>query len=111
MKTSDLSNEDREIIRIEEELIKALKGARESRNLSQAQLADICKVQQPLIARLESGKHFPQIDTLLKVLMPLGYTLQIVPVKAESKKPKEKIVEPQTNNKKEEPRRLPIRLL
>jgi len=29
MKTSDLSNEDREIIRIEEELIKALKGARE----------------------------------------------------------------------------------
>lgn len=79
IKESNLTEEEEELIRIEEELIRAMIDARESQHLSQAQLARICNVKQPLIARLESRKHFPQIDTMLKVLLPLGYTLKIVP--------------------------------
>jgi hypothetical protein len=37
-------------------------------------------VKQPAIARLESLKTTPQIDTLFKVLLPLGYTIEIVPL-------------------------------
>ena len=55
--------------------------AREERGLSQRELAEISGIKQPAIARLESLKATPQIDTLFKVLYPLGYTLEIVPVK------------------------------
>jgi transcriptional regulator with XRE-family HTH domain len=55
--------------------------AREEKGLSQRELAEISGVKQPAIARMESMKVTPQIDTLLKVLVPLGYTLEIVPLK------------------------------
>ncbi|MBR5317094.1 MAG: helix-turn-helix transcriptional regulator, partial [Lachnospiraceae bacterium] len=47
---------------------------------SQRELAKLCGVKQPAIARLESLKATPQIDTLFKILAPLGYTLAIVPI-------------------------------
>ena len=52
----------------------------EERELTQAQLADICEVSQPVIARLETAVHSPQLNSLLKILVPLGYTLEIVPL-------------------------------
>lgn len=62
-------------------LIGKLIEARESRGLSQKQLAELAGVKQPAIARLESLRTTPQIDTLFKILQPLGYTLAIVPNK------------------------------
>ena len=38
-------------------------------------------VKQPQIARIESGEANPRLDTLIKVLVPLGKTLAIVPLK------------------------------
>lgn len=60
-------------------LIGKMIEARENRGLSQRQLADMVGIKQPAIARLESMKATPQIDTLFKILEPLGYTIQIVP--------------------------------
>lgn len=37
-------------------------------------------VKQPVIARMETGKTSPQLDTVLKVLASLGKTLAIVPL-------------------------------
>ena len=54
--------------------------AREEKGLSQRELAEISGVKQPAIARLESMKTTPQIDTLFKILNPLGYTISIVPL-------------------------------
>jgi len=34
-------------------------------------------VKQPIIARMEKGSTSPQLDTVLKVLAPLGKTLYI----------------------------------
>jgi DNA-binding XRE family transcriptional regulator len=62
-------------------LIGKLIEARESKGLTQKQLANLSGLKQPAIARLESMKVTPQIDTLFKILEPLGYTLTIVPVK------------------------------
>ena len=70
----------REKIYFEVALIGKMIEAREQRGLSQRELAKLCGVKQPAIARLESLKTTPQIDTLFKILAPLGYTLAIVPI-------------------------------
>lgn len=69
--------EEREKIEFEADLIKKMVEAREAKGLSQRQLAELSGVKQPAIARIESLKSTPQIDTLFKLLAPLGYTLQI----------------------------------
>lgn len=60
-------------------LIGKLIEAREDKGLSQKELAELSGLKQPAIARLESMRATPQIDTLFKVLQPLGYTLAVVP--------------------------------
>lgn len=76
-----VSREDLEAINLEASLISKMIEAREEQGISQRELARISGVKQPAIARMESLRSTPQIDTLLKVLVPLGYTLQIVPLK------------------------------
>ena len=43
-------------------------------------------VKQPIIARMEKGSTSPQIDTVLKVLAPLGKTLAVVPLVDQDRK-------------------------
>ena len=74
---------ERERIHFEVALIGKMIEAREERGLSQRELAEISGVTQPAIARLESLKATPQIDTLFKILHPLGYTIEIVPLNNE----------------------------
>lgn len=62
-------------------LIGELIRARNEQGISQKQLEEMSGVKQPVIARMEKGYTSPQIDTLLKVLAPLGKTLAIVPLK------------------------------
>jgi len=76
-----VSPAERERINFEVALIGKMIEAREEKGLSQRELAEISGIKQPAIARLESLKATPQIDTLFKVLYPLGYTIEIVPVK------------------------------
>ena len=75
-----VSPAEREKINFEIELIGKVIEAREERGLSQRELAQISGVKQPAIARLESMKTTPRIDTLFKILNPLGYTISIVPL-------------------------------
>ena len=75
--------EERERIQFEIELIGKVIEARNARGLSQRDLAELSGVKQPAIARLESMQATPKIDTLLKILNPLGYKLSIVPIKSE----------------------------
>lgn len=64
----------------ETKLISKLIEARESKGLSQRELAKISGIKQPAIARLENMRSTPQIDTLFRLLASLGYTLSIVPI-------------------------------
>lgn len=79
-KELNISAEDENLIELEKELLRTLVQLREEKGLTQAQLAELCHVKQPVIARMESAAHSPQIDSLLKILAPLGYTLKIVPM-------------------------------
>lgn len=61
-------------------LIGELIKARQERGISQKKLGEMSGVKQPIIARMERGKTSPQIDTVIKLLVPLGMTLAIVPL-------------------------------
>ena len=58
------------------ELIKA----RQEKGISQKKLEELSGVKHPVIARMEKGSTSPQLDTILKVLAPLGKTLAVVPL-------------------------------
>lgn len=62
-------------------LIGELIKLRQEQGISQKRLEELSGVRQPIIARLEKGTTSPQVDTLLKILAPLGKTLAIVPLK------------------------------
>jgi len=57
-----------------------LTNARNERGISQKKLEELSGVRQPIIARMEKGSTSPQLDTVLKVLAPLGKTLAVVPI-------------------------------
>ena len=59
-----------------------LVNARKERGISQKKLEELSGVKQPIIARMERGITSPQIDTVLKVLAPLGKTLAVVPLES-----------------------------
>ena len=61
-------------------LIGELIKARKEKGISQKELEELSGVRQPVIARIERGTSIPQINTLLKVLVPLGKKLAIVPM-------------------------------
>lgn len=61
-------------------LIGELIKARQEKGISQKKLEELSGVKQPIIARMEKGTTSPQLDTVMKVLAPLGKTLAIVPL-------------------------------
>ena len=63
-----------------EAIMAELVKARKERGVSQKKLEELSGVRQPIIARMERGITNPQIDTVLKILAPLGKTLAIVPL-------------------------------
>lgn len=79
-KELEISEEDEQVIQIEKRLIETLVKIREEKGITQTELAELCGVKQPVIARLEKAVHSPQLDSLLRVLVPMGYSLQIVPI-------------------------------
>lgn len=61
-------------------LIGELIKARQEQGISQKKLEELSGVKQPIIARMEKGNTSPQLETVLKVLAPLGKTLAVVPL-------------------------------
>ena len=80
-----VSQAEKEKINFEIEIIGKMIEAREEKGLTQRELAEITGIKQPAIARLESMKTTPNIDTLFKILNPLGYTISIVPITQKNK--------------------------
>ena len=48
-------------------------------------MADNANVIRETIARIENQMTSPQINTLIKILEPIGYTVKIVPIDKENK--------------------------
>ena len=69
--------EERAASRLRVSLMVELTKARNEQGISQKKLEVLSGVKQPIIARMEKGSTSPQLDTVLKVLAPLGKTLYI----------------------------------
>lgn len=61
-------------------IMSALIKARNEQKITQQQLEEMSGVKQAVISRMETGASMPQLDTILKVLAPLGKTLAVVPI-------------------------------
>lgn len=76
----ELSKEELAQIDFKVELMGKIIEIRKELGLTQAEFAQKCNIKQEYLARIERSKSAPQIDTLLKILVPLGYKLDIVPL-------------------------------
>jgi len=72
-----LTPEERAASHLRVAMMIELTRARQERGISQKKLEEMSGVKQPVIARMEKGYTSPQLDTVLKVLAPLGKTLYI----------------------------------
>ena len=61
-------------------IINELIKARNEKNITQKQLEELSGIKQPMIARIEKGDTNIRIETLLRILAPLGKTIAIVPI-------------------------------
>lgn len=58
-------------------IVKAMVEQRNAMGLSQRELAARCGIPQSSVARIESFKTMPNLDTLLKIFQQLGLKLTI----------------------------------
>lgn len=65
---------------LEFELLKDFIKLRKEKGLSQQALADLSGVVREKIAKIENGLNSPQINSLIEILEPIGYTIKIVPI-------------------------------
>ena len=72
-----LTPEERAASAVRVAIMLELTKARNERGLSQRGLEELSGVRQPVIARMENGSTSPQLDTVLRVLAPLGKTLYV----------------------------------
>lgn len=79
-KTDPVSKEIIEEAETEATIISAMIKQRTSLGLTQRDLAALCDIPQSSVARIESSKTTPRLDTLLKILGKLGLTLRISPL-------------------------------
>ncbi len=78
----NLTPEEEAEIDFKVKLMGKLLEIRKEKGLTQDEVAKISGMKQSFIARLEkNSKRALQVDTLLKILLPLGYEIDIVPIK------------------------------
>lgn len=68
---------DMEEIECMSAIIASVTAKRNALGISQRELASICGIPQSSVARIESFKTTPNLDTLLKIMQPLGLKLTV----------------------------------
>ena len=71
------SKKDMEEIESLAAIVGAIIEQRNALGISQRELANMCKIPQSSVARIESFKTTPNIDTVLKIMQPLGLKLTV----------------------------------
>ncbi len=79
--SKDYIKREKVIMDMEYSIITNYIKLRKEAKISQEQLAKETNVIRTTIARIENNVNSPQLKTILELLEPLGYTLEIVPIK------------------------------
>ena len=59
------------------DIVGAIIEQRNHLGISQRELASICGIPQSSVARIESFKTTPNLDTIMKIMKPLGLKLTV----------------------------------
>lgn len=70
-------SKDMEEVEALSQIVKAMVKQRNALGLSQRELAALCGIPQSSVARIESFKTVPNLDTLLKIFQQLGLKLSV----------------------------------
>jgi predicted transcriptional regulator len=70
-------SKDMEEVEAPSQIVKAMVEQRNALGLSQRELAALCGIPQSSVARIESFKTVPNLDTLLKIFQQLGLKLSV----------------------------------
>ena len=76
--------DEKMLMELEYNLICDFIKLRNELGLSQQKMSDESGVVREMIAVIENRKKHPQINTLIKILQPFGYTLSITKIKEEN---------------------------
>lgn len=79
---TSISPEEWDEINLKVKIVGEILEARKKAGITQTELEDLTGIKQTFIARLENNKTDPQLTTVLKLLRPLGLTLDVVPLNA-----------------------------
>ena len=70
--------QDIEVMETLAKIVSAIIEKRDKLGYSQRDLAELCGLPQSSVARIEACTVKPKIETLLKIMKPLGLTLKVV---------------------------------
>ena len=74
---------------LEQEFVDSLVKLRKDKRLTQQEIANDAGVIRETIARIENRITSPQVNTLLKILEPLGYTIKLTKIGKKKEKNEE----------------------
>ena len=80
LKKGYFSQQEYDEISARVEIMLELVKARNEGKISQQKLEELSGVRQAVISRMETGQSSPSLETVIKVLAPLGKTLAVVPI-------------------------------
>jgi len=75
---TSLSEEEKREIDIMSDIITKIIERRQELGISQRDLENLTGIRQEAICRIETMKNVPQLDTLIKLMGPLGLKLSVV---------------------------------
>ena len=90
VKTEEEIKRDERLKELEKEVIRQIVVARKSQHLSQRVVGERAGIIRETVAKIENNLNSPQINTLIRLLEPIGYTLGVVPLPKVKKEKKEK---------------------
>lgn len=77
-------NEEKRKMNLEYNLICDFIKLRNELGLTQKEMGEASNTIREIIAVIETRKKHPQVNTLIKILEPFGYTLSITKIKEET---------------------------
>ena len=86
VKTAEEIEHEAKLKELERDVIRGLVQARKSQKLSQSVVCERAGVIRETVAKIENNLNSPQINTLIKLLEPIGYTLGVIPLEKEEDK-------------------------
>ncbi len=80
----EFKNREQFLLDLEYQLITDFIKIRKENGLSQKELGKASETIRETIAKIENKIVSPQVDTLIKILYPLGYTIKIEKIEDEN---------------------------